>query len=72
MDVPCCVEALEQAFRWGQPAIFNTDQGAQCTTQECTARLQHAEVQISMDGRGRALDHMFVEHLWRTVEYKEV
>src|SRR6266850_3876495 len=72
IDVACCVEALEQACRRGQPAIFNPNQGARCTSQECTARLQHAQVQINLEGRGRALDHVFVERLWRTVKYEQV
>jgi putative transposase len=72
MDVTFCLEALEQAFRWGQPEIFNTDQGAQFTSREFIARLQQRGVQISMDGRGRALDNVFVERLWRTVKYEEV
>ena len=72
MDVRFCVEALEQALRWGRPEIFNTDQGAQFTSQEFTARLQAGGVQISMDGRGRALDNVFVERLWRSVKYEEV
>ncbi len=72
MDVQFCLEALEQAFRWGQPEIFNTDQGAQFTSQEFTAQLQKGGVRISMDGRGRALDNVFVERLWRSVKYEEV
>jgi putative transposase len=72
MDVAFCLEALEQAFRWGQPEIFNTDQGAQFTSGEFTARLQQGGVRISMDGRGRALDNVFVERLWRSVKYEEV
>jgi putative transposase len=71
-DVPCCVEALEQALRQGQPAIFNTDQGAQFTSQAVTARLKAGGVRIRMDGRGRALDHVCVERLWRSVKYEEV
>jgi putative transposase len=67
-----CVEALEQALRHGQPAIFNTDQGAQFTSRAFTERLQKGGIAISMDGRGRALDNVFVERLWRTVKYEEV
>jgi len=67
MDVPVCVEALEQALRQGQPEIFNTDQGAQSTSQAFTARLQEGGVRISRDGRGRALDNVCVERLWRAV-----
>lgn len=72
MDVRFCLEALEQALSGGRPEIFNTDQGAQFTSQEFIARLQQGGVQISMDGRGRALDNVFVERLWRTVKYEEV
>jgi putative transposase len=72
MDVRFCVEALERAFRWGRPEVFNTDQGAQFTSQAFTARLQEGGVRISMDGRGRALDNVFVERLWRTVKSEEV
>jgi len=72
MDVPFCLEALEQALARGQPEIFNTDQGAQFTSRAFTERLQKGGVRISMDGRGRALDNVFVERLWRTVKYQEV
>jgi putative transposase len=72
MDGAFCLEALEQALAWGQPEIFNTDQGAQFTSQAFTARLQQGGVQISMDGRGRALDNVFVERLWRSVKDEEV
>jgi len=72
MDVQFCLEALEEAFRWGQPEVFNTDQGAQFTSQEFTTRLQKEGVRISMDGRGRALDNVFVERLWRSVKWEEV
>jgi putative transposase len=68
-----CVEALEEALRgFGRPEIFNTDQGSQFTSHAFTGRLQAADVQISMDGRGRALDNVFVERLWRSVKYEEV
>ena len=55
-----------------QPEIFNSDQGAQFTSSDFTGRLAAAGIQISMDGRGRALDNVFVERLWRTVKYEEV
>jgi putative transposase len=64
--------ALDQARAQGQPEIFNTDHGAQFTAQEFTTRLQTGGVLISMDGRGRALDNVFVERLWRSVNYEEV
>ena len=72
MDVPYGVEALEHALSQGQPEIFNTDQGAQFTSQAFTARLKEGGIRISMDGRGRALDHVFVERWWRSVKYEEV
>jgi putative transposase len=72
MDVEFCVEALEQALRHGQPEIFNTDQGAQFTSVAFTERLKKGGIRISMDGRGRALDNIFVERLWRTVKSEEV
>ena len=72
MDVAFCVEALEQALRHGQPEIFNTDQGAQFTSLAFTERLKNGGIRISMDGRGRALDNVFVERLWRSVKYEEV
>ena len=64
MDVGCGLEALDRALEVAQPDIFNTDQGAQCTSLDFTGRLAAAGIHISMDGRGRALDHVFVERLW--------
>ena len=72
MDVGFCLEALEQALELARPEIFHSDQGAQFTSLDFTARLASAGIQISMDGRGRALDNVFVERLWRTVKYEEV
>jgi putative transposase len=72
MDVGCCLEALDHALAQARPEIFNTDQGAQCTSIDFTGRLTAAGIQMSMDGRGRALDNVFVERLWRTVKYEEV
>ena len=72
LDSACCVEALEQALGQGRPEIFHTDQGVQCTSQVFTARLKEGGIRISMDGRGRALDNVFVEWLWRSVKYEEV
>jgi putative transposase len=72
LDLSFCVEALEQALGQGCPEIFNTDQGVQFTSQAFTARLKQRGIRISMDGRGRALDHVFVERLWRTVKQEEV
>jgi putative transposase len=72
LDSAFCVAALERALAQTQPSIFNTDQGSQFTSQEFTGHLVNAQVRISMDGRGRALDNVFVERLWRTVKYEEV
>ena len=71
-DSQFCVAALERALDRARPEIFNTDQGSQFTSQEFTGRLLDARVRISMDSRGRALDNVFVERLWRTVKYEEV
>ena len=65
-----CVEALEDALQRGKPEIFNTDQGSQYTAAAFTGCLERAGVAISMDGRGRALDNVFVERLWRSVKYE--
>jgi len=68
-----CVEALQEALRHhGPPAIFNTDQGAQFTDGDFLAVLKGHGVQISMDGKGRCLDNIFVERLWRSLKYEEV
>lgn len=67
-----CLEALEEALSRGQPEIFNTDQGSQFTAAAFTSRLESSEVAISMDGRGRAIDNVFIERLWRSVKYEEV
>jgi putative transposase len=72
MDVAFCVEALAAALQEGRPEIFNTDQGSQFTSADFTGRLKAAEIRISMDGRGRVFDNIFVERLWRTVKYEEV
>jgi putative transposase len=67
-----CVECLKEALQYGRPDIFNTDQGCQFTSEEFIKVLQDAGIAISMDGRGRALDNIFVERLWRTVKYEDV
>ncbi len=72
LDTSFCMTALNGALEKGQPEIFNTDQGSQFTSLEFTGRLLEAGVQISMDGRGRALDNIFVERLWRSVKQEEV
>ncbi len=72
LDGRSCLEALEEALRGGKPEIFNTDQGVQYTARSFTGRLESAGVAVSMDGRGRALDNVFVERLWRSLKYEEV
>jgi putative transposase len=72
VDGQFCLDALETALGLSTPEIFNTDQGAQFTATPCTDRIKAAGTQISMDGRGRALDNVFVERLWRSVKYEEV
>jgi putative transposase len=67
-----CLETLEMALAQGKPDIFNTDQGAQFTAHAFTGRLKAANIRISMDGRGRALDNIFVERLWRTLKYEDI
>ena len=72
MEVDFCVEALEEALSKGKPEIFNTDQGSQFTSQAFTGMLLELGIQISMDGKGRYLDNIFVERLWWSVKYEEV
>ena len=73
MTADFCVEALEDALRrYGPPEIFNTDQGAQFTGDEWLGTLKAAGVQISMDGKGRWIDNVLIERLWRSVKYEEV
>ena len=73
MDTGFCLAALDEALaRFGKPDIFNTDQGAQFTSAEFTGRLTAAGIRISMDGRGRWMDNVFVERLWRSIKYEEV
>jgi putative transposase len=67
-----CIEALEEALSRGRPEIFNTDQGAQFTSMGFTERLAGAGIRISMDGKGRALDNVFIERLWWSVKYEHV
>ena len=67
-----CVEALDEALSKGRPEIFNTDQGSQFTAWEYTSRLEEAGIAVSRDGRGRALDNVFVERLWRSVKYEDI
>ena len=72
LDTGFCLEALGRALRISKPEIFNTDQGSQFTCSEFTRCLLDAGVKVSMDGRGRVYDNIFVERLWRTVKYEEV
>ena len=73
MDAGFCVDCLEEAIKtYGTPKIFNTDQGSQFTSDSFTGVLIKNQITISMDGRGRALDNIFVERLWRTVKYEDV
>jgi putative transposase len=72
-DSSFCVEALEEALsRFGRPEIFNTDQGSQFTAEAFTSVLRKAGITISMDGRGRCIDNVFVERVWRSLKYEEV
>jgi len=73
MDVHFCLEALDSAItRFGVPEIFNTDQGAQFTSQVWTDRPKEQGVRISMDGKGRFMYNVFIERLWRSLKYEEV
>jgi putative transposase len=72
LDGSFCLEMLEEALSRGRPEVFNTDQGVQFTAQAWTGRLESAGVAVSMDGRGRCLDNVFVERLWRSVKYEDV
>jgi putative transposase len=73
LDADFCVRALEEALaRFGRPEIFNTDQGSQFTSAAFTGTLAAAGIRISMDGRGRWLDNVFIERLWRSLKYEEV
>lgn len=72
LDTGFCLAALEQALQQARPEIFNSDQGCQFTSLAFTGRLQAAEIAISMDGRGRVYDNIFVERLWRSVKYETV
>ena len=73
LDTSFCAEALNEAIEnYGVPEIFNTDQGSQFTSEEFTGVLKQHEIRISMDGKGRWVDNVFVERLWRSVKYEEV
>jgi len=72
LDGRFCLDALQRALQQNQPEIFNTDQGVQFTSHEFTHTLATTGIRISMDGRGRALDNVFVERLWRSVKYEDI
>jgi putative transposase len=72
LETDFCVEALREALGFGTPDIFNTDQGCQFTSSDFTKILTERDIRISMDGRGRALDNVFVERLWRSVKYEDI
>jgi len=73
LDTGFCVEALEEAIqRYGTPEIFNTDQGSQFTSEEFTTVLKSHQIKISMDGKGRWIDNVFVERLWWSLKYEDV
>jgi putative transposase len=73
MDVSFCISALEEALtRFGKPEIFNTDQGSQFTSAAFTGTLAAAGIRISMDGRGRWMDNVFIERLWRSLKYEDI
>jgi putative transposase len=72
LETSFCVSALNWALERGRPDIFNTDQGSQFTSHDFTGRLEDHGIDISMDGRGRVMDNIFIERLWRTVKYEEI
>lgn len=72
MEIDFCLEALKRALRRGRPEIFNSDQGSQFTSEKFTAELEARQIVISMDGRGRCMDNIFIERLWRSLKYEEV
>jgi putative transposase len=72
LDGAFCLDMLDEALSQGRPEIFNTDQGSQFTATAWTGRLESAGVQVSMDGKGRCLDNVFVERLWRTVKQEDI
>ena len=72
LDSAFCLTALNKSLKLGKPEIFNTDQGTQFTCNAFTSCLEKANIIISMDGRGRALDNIFIERLWRSVKYEDI
>lgn len=72
MELPFCLAALQAALRHGRPEIFNSDQGSQFTSEKFTDELEKRGIAVSMDGRGRYLDNIFIERLWRSLKYEEI
>lgn len=72
LEIDFCLEALKSAFRRGQPEIFNSDQGSHFTSEKFTGALKAKQIAISMDGRGRCMDNIWIERLWRSLKYEEV
>jgi putative transposase len=72
MEMDFCLKALKQALRRGRPEIFNTDQGSQFTSPKFTGELETRGIGVSMDGRGRCFDNIFIERLWRSLKYEEI
>lgn len=72
LELDFCIEALRGALRRGRPEVFNSDQGSQFTSEKFTSELAAREIAISMDGRGRCMDNIFIERLWRSLKYEEV
>jgi putative transposase len=72
MEADFCIEALKRALRRGRPEIFNSDQGSQFTSEKFTGELKARGITISMDGRGRCFDNIFIERLWRSLKYEEI
>ena len=72
MDSSFCIDALKEALQFGIPEIFNTDQGAQFTSRSFVGLLEDQGIRVSMDGKGRALDNVFIERLWRSLKYEEI
>ena len=72
LDSSCCIEALEEALGQGKPEILNTDQGVQYTSDRFITALETRQIRVSMDGKGRAFDNVFVKRLWRTMKDEEV
>ena len=72
LDAPFCAEALRESFEYGIPEVSNTDQGSQFTSEDYISVLEEHPIEISMDGKGRCMDNIFIERLWRSLKYEEV